>query len=165
MKRNQSYEKIYEAYTHFRRCANAVILARDRELREVGTTTAKSAIMDAINHYKGNASLGEIANFLVLTPHTVVGAINRMEKEGLVRRKKGGPGAGRTTYVSLTQKGRYIWQDVKKSRELIMNLFSGLSNEDLEQLDMHLNHMREVALEKSLELSTRKKSNLSKSVI
>lgn len=159
MKKNQSYE---EVYISFRRCANAVTLARDRELREVGTTNGKASIMHAIDHYNGSASPGEIASLLVLAPHTVVGTINRMEKEGLVLREKGRSGAGRTTRVSLTQRGKDLWLDVKKSRELIVNLFSGLSSEDLEQLEMYLDHMREIAFERSLELLTRKMANLNK---
>lgn len=163
---NQSGNKYYDMFISFRRCANAVALARDRELLAVGVTSGKAAIMHAIHHYGGKASPGEIANFLVLAPHTVVGTINRMEKEGLVSRRRGGPGVGRTTSVSLTEKGRAIWQgiwrDVRKGTNLIAKLFSSFSSDELERLNGYLDVMREIAFKKSLEIKIKTMSNASR---
>jgi len=148
MEATRSYQTLYDNYVSFRRCANAIIVARDGELRKVGATTAKAAIMSAIDQHGGKASLGGIARLLVLAPHSVVGAVNRMEREGLVRRRKGGEAHDqRLTLASLTKKGRAVWSKVKRSQELITRAFSVFSDEEIRQFKSFLDKLRLAALE------------------
>ncbi len=147
MAKTRSYEYLYGKYVSFRRCANSVYVARQRELRKVDASTATAAIMHAIDHYGGTAPPGQIARWLVLEPHSVVGTITRMERDGLATRVRGVDTRDRRiTQVTLTKRGKAIWEEVKRSQGLITRLFSALSNEELEQLETWLELLRAKAL-------------------
>ena len=147
MEETRPYDYLYNKYASFRSCANAIYIARQRELRKVGASTATAAIMFAISYYGGTATPGEIARRLVLEPHSIVGTITRMERDGLVNRVRGNnPRDRRITQVTLTERGKAIWSQVKRSQGLITRLFSALSNEELELMERWLEIMKTTAL-------------------
>jgi len=147
-KSQRTHEEFYADYIVFRRCANALIGAREKELRKVGATTAKAAVLHAIAHFGGTATPGEIARWLVLEPHSVVGTVSRMERDGMVNRVRGSNTHDRRiTYITLTKEGQVLWKKIKDSRELITRLFSSLSEESLELFRKQLELLRALALE------------------
>jgi len=72
----------------------AVSKAMEYRLAKVGLTPEKLAILWACRDYPGTLTPSELARLLFREAQTIVGALNRMEREGLIKRipkRKGKP--------------------------------------------------------------------------
>jgi len=119
----------------------------EMELAKVGLTPEKLDVLWLCSDYPPPLIPAEIARFLFRKSHSVAGLLDRMERDGLVRRnpkRKGQP----FTEIQLTAKGKELvgpGKDVALS--LIAKLMSPLSEEELEQLQKLLRKLRQCALD------------------
>jgi DNA-binding MarR family transcriptional regulator len=117
------------------------------ELAKVGLTPEKLNVLWLCTDHPPPLIPAEISRFLFRKSHSVAGLLNRMERDGLVKRvpkRKGHP----FTEVQITAKGRELvapGKDVALS--LIGKLMSPLSEEELTQLQKLLRKLRQYALE------------------
>ncbi len=117
------------------------------ELAKVGLTPEKLNVLWLCADYPPPLIPAEIARFLFRKSHSVAGLLNRMERDGLVKRvpkKKGHP----FTEIQLTTKGKELvapGKDVAFS--LISKLMSPLAEEELKQLQKLLRKLRKQALD------------------
>ena len=133
MQEPPSYEQLYETYVLWRRCASLTLSARSKELRKNGANPPRFAIINAIKHLGGEPSLSEISRWLFGERNTIKEMVDRMERDGLVTRRKAHQGVNRKlVYVSLTDKGEKIYNKGKHSK-VISNIMSSLSHEQLEE--------------------------------
>jgi DNA-binding MarR family transcriptional regulator len=78
----------------------------ERQARAVGISPAQHQLMLAVKGHddRRGPTLGEVAEYLLLRPHSAVELVDRAEAAGLVERKKTDPD-GRLVRVELTADG------------------------------------------------------------
>ena len=111
---------------------HAISLARSRELGRFDLSMMRAAVLLVLQIRDSNATPTEIAQWLLREPHTISALLDRMEKDGLVRRfrdlhKKN------TVRVAMTAKGRDAYQ-VSLKREMFHGIMSVLTDDEREQL-------------------------------
>jgi DNA-binding MarR family transcriptional regulator len=111
------------------------ILSRMMELEldyaRCGVTPEQAAILDALMSKGGTATNAELANVIIRHYHSVVSIVNRMIKNGLI--KKNVVRNQKKFLVSMTEKGEAIYQNLP--RNAITVLFSTLSVKEKQELD------------------------------
>lgn len=121
---------------------SAVYRAAETRLADVGITPEKLAVLWICRDYQGLASISEIARFLNTRSQSVVGLVNRMEEQGLVRRtpkSRGHP----WTEVRLTARGEEICRGgIALIRELMSETAPTLTVEEQMQLQRLLRALR-----------------------
>jgi len=86
---------------------DAMLRARERDYARYGISNERRAVLYVVENHGGTASPVEIARDLFRELHSVTELLKRMEKDGLVVRKKG---SGRSKVeVQLTEKGLEIF--------------------------------------------------------
>lgn len=123
----------------------------DRGLRELNLTGAQLntllVLRDAGND---GLSLGEIGRRLVVTRANVTGLIDRLEREGLVRRE--GTADRRVTLARITEKGVGLLEAaLPHHRQLLAELLDCLTPDEKEQLIALLTRLRRGLREKQKE--------------
>jgi DNA-binding MarR family transcriptional regulator len=99
----------YETLASFR-CAARKMLARgDEAARQLGITPQQNEALLVLQGFPGRdyATIGELAEWLLIRHHSAVGLVDRLEAQGLVKRKQSTEDR-RTVYVHLTAKGRNL---------------------------------------------------------
>jgi len=111
----------YEALAQFRHLLRTFAAFSAAAASEAGVTTQQHQALLAIQGFpeREHISVGELAGWLGLRHHSVVGLVDRMAARGLVRRRRDAAD-GRRVLVDLNAKGR--------------NLLAGLSLAHREEL-------------------------------
>ena len=117
--------------------------ARGKELAKYGIWPRMNGVMLIIEGLGGMTTISKIAHLLLLTPHSVSESIARMERLGLVtkRRKERNQLA-----IELTEKGRELYHQSSR-RESMHNILSCLSEEERRQLSSILYKLRNKGLQ------------------
>lgn len=93
-------------------CANMLHKTGSRALEAEGLTTQQWAVLGALSRPAAEAgtSVGELARYLKVSRQNLSGLLGRMERDGHVRSEPDGRDR-RSRLVSMTEKGRRVWQD------------------------------------------------------
>ena len=96
----------YENLLSFRTSLRRFLHWSQAQAREVGLTPAQHQLLLAVKGHPGGPgpTVGDLAGYLLLRPHSTVELIDRAEAAGLVERW-GDDGDGRITRVQLTASG------------------------------------------------------------
>lgn len=122
------------AWAQLRHAWLAMSKVAEARLTEVDSTHESVGVLWACRDYPGPLRLAEIARLVFKEPHTVVALLNRLEKQGLARRIPKAPGHP-FTEVKLTSKGKKACsQSVDVLKDVVAEVMSALSDEELEQL-------------------------------
>jgi len=121
-----------------------VFKARGKELSRYGVTVEQASILFVIQAIGGKSTPAEISKWMLREPHTISSILTRMEKEGLITKRKDSSNKGQVI-VALTEKGRQIYSQSIK-RESIREIISCLSEEEHNQLGSLLEKLRDSAL-------------------
>jgi DNA-binding MarR family transcriptional regulator len=79
-------------------------------------------------------TLGELSRRMMVTNGNITGLVDRLEEQGLVKRRTA-PHDRRAQYVSLTAAGRRTFRSVARAHaDWIAEIFSDLSDAELEPL-------------------------------
>ena len=136
-------ETAMTTWTVLRQALTAVNKVAEAKLAKVGLTPEKAAVLWFCRDYPGTLTPAEIARLTFRENQTIAGLLNRMEKDGLVKRvpkRKGHP----FTEVKLTDKGKEVCgPGVEVYKKLITGLVSDLSEEDQEHLQKVLGGLRD----------------------
>jgi DNA-binding MarR family transcriptional regulator len=84
----------------------------DRRVKHLGLTRSQWRILSVVRRYPGIRQ-NQIASFLEIEPINVVRALNRMEKNGWIKRKTD-PNDKRANQVILTKKVNNIVAEIKR---------------------------------------------------
>jgi DNA-binding MarR family transcriptional regulator len=78
----------YETLLRFRTGLRRFLRWSEEQAREAGLTSAQHQLLLAVRGHPGPAgpTVGEVADYLVLRPHSTVGLIDRAQRAGLVER-------------------------------------------------------------------------------
>ena len=144
MKTDTPADPEYELWVLLHQACDAMIRAREDELRKIGISRMQAAVLFIIKAIEGPASPAEIPRWLFREPHTVFGLLKRMEKQGLVRRTKNLERRNMIR-VTITEKGEKAY---RRSRDMkvIRTILSGLSPEQRKNLKPYLETLRKRAL-------------------
>ena len=123
---------------------DVLFMVRQKELRRVAISATKSAALCAIQAIGYEATPSEISRRLFRRPHSVSCLLQRMEKEGLIRRTKD-LDRKNLIRVTLTDKGyEYYYQSLKQG--LVDKILYSLSEQEREDLGSTLQKLRDKAL-------------------
>jgi len=126
---------------------SAMYKAEERRFAKIGLTPEKVDVLWLCKIHPGPLTPAEIARVYFRKGQSVAGLLNRMEREGLVRRvpkRKGRP----FTEIQLTPQGKELCpRGIEATTALVAKVMSGLSAEELKQLQKLLRKLRHSALE------------------
>lgn len=122
---------------------NTILKARQREYSQFNITDERRRVLWSILNIGGRATPVEISHHLLLELHSVTMMLNRMEKEGLV--KKGKSTSRSRSVIELTTKGLAVFNQ-SRYNETDKKIFSVLSKQEQEQLMSSLWKVRNQAL-------------------
>ncbi len=148
-KATDSGNLVFNLWTLLHQTADVMSRAREKELAEYGIALRQVAALYVINHVieaKGDlATPSELAQWLFRRPHTISSILDRMEREGLVRKHKD-PARRNLVRVSLTEKGQQAYRQ-STHRESLKATMSCLNAAEQAQFYGYLERLRDRALE------------------
>ncbi len=149
----QFADPAFTTFTLLRQTWAAVNKVAESKLAKVGLTPEKISVLWACRDYPGTLTPAEIARLLFRENQSIAGLLNRMGKEGLVKRvpkRKGQP----YTEVKLTAKGENACAPgIEIMKKVVTELASHLPVGKQEQLQDSMRMIREKALD-TLHLET-----------
>lgn len=123
---------------------DAIFKVREKELKKYGISATKASVLFNIQAIGYKATPSEIARHLLRESHSVSSILDRMEKQGLVKKVKD-LDRKNMVRVYLTDKGQKVYDKAAK-RESICEIISCLSDEERRQLISSLKKLRNKAL-------------------
>jgi MarR family 2-MHQ and catechol resistance regulon transcriptional repressor len=106
-------------------------------LEETGLGLSDFAVLEALLH-KGPLPVNVIGPKVNLTPGSISVAVDRMVAKGLVSRAESSQDR-RVRIVALTPRGKSVITPIFRAHAATMeNVFSGLSRDEMRQLEQHL---------------------------
>lgn len=90
-----------------------MLRAREQEVSKFGITASQASVLFVVNALGKKATPAELGRWLFQTSQSVAGILNRMEKQGLLRRVKDLDKKNQVRIV-LTQKGREAFAKASK---------------------------------------------------
>lgn len=128
--------QLWALLDHARR---ALVRAREIELSQFGITQEQAGLLHTLLDNGGSLTNAEIADIMIRQTNSVTTLVTRMEKIGLVKKKK--LANDLRIIVTITPKGRSSYLNV--TTKTIHMAFSDLSLEDKEQLIKYFKHLTE----------------------
>jgi DNA-binding MarR family transcriptional regulator len=117
-------------------------VARERLKSQFNTTLPRFDVMAALYRKPDGMLMSEISRFLMVSNGNVTGIVDRLVSEGFVARAQRN-GDRRTSFISLTRKGRAAFADMAAAHEgWVDELLAGVSVRDAEQLSAKLKSFR-----------------------
>ena len=117
----------YKLWVYLARLRAAMIKAREKELRNYGIRFRHSTIIYAIDVLGDKATPYEIANLIFREPHSIIEALGRMEKQGLIKKIRDFTTKKSLVRAELTEKGKLFNRQANK-RESIHRILSALTD-------------------------------------
>lgn len=125
----------------------AVNKVAETKLAKIGLTPEKAAVLWACKDYPGVLTPAEIARLVFREAQSIAGLLNRMEKEGMVKRipkRKGRP----FTEIKLTEKGKGVCDSaIQIYKGLIQGLTSDLPAKERDSFHKSLRSLRQKMLD------------------
>lgn len=146
MDKNLDPDFNFRVWTIFHQAAESSIKVVENELfREHGISYIQLAVMYVVKNSKNKLSPTEISRILLREPHTTAALINRMEKQGIVKKTKDSK-MKNIKRVSLTRKGEELYVKAM-AVESPFQLLSGLSTEEKEAFLTSTEKIRNAAVD------------------
>jgi DNA-binding MarR family transcriptional regulator len=123
---------------------NVVYKAREKELHQYEITPEQAGALFAIHTMGKEATISALGTWLVREPHSVASLLNRMERNGLIVKKKA-QGVRKSATYALTPKGEKIYSHSIK-RESIRKAMSALSRQERYSMESYLRKILYAAL-------------------
>jgi len=114
--------------------------AIELEIKHLKMTQPQVRVLTMLSRQDKPATLEELANWTLKEFNSVSTLINRMEKKGLVKKRK--INGDLKTYVSLTEKGSDLYHNQVTERSIHL-IFDKLSAQEKKQLDSTLKKLRD----------------------
>jgi len=144
METNVATDGDFKLWVLLRQTCHAIITASGNELRQIGISSRQAAVLSIVKAITVPATPAEISRWLFRQPHTVSGLLNRMEKQGLVR-KVNDLERKNMIRIVLTEKGEQAYQR-SRGVKAIDKILSCLSPEERDSLRTYLETLRNKAL-------------------
>jgi len=135
----KTWVRLFRAYTVLER-------AREMELSRVGITLPQAAVLYFLGTARETLTPTKLARLTYKEPHTISGLLNRMEKQGLIKKTKDLKRKN-LVRVSLVKKGEELFKRLLSER-VVINITSCLSKKELDTL----NELTDKLFERTIEL-------------
>ena len=117
-------------------------VARERLKTQFGATLPRFDVMAALYRTPDGMLMSEISRFLMVSNGNVTGIVDRLVADGFVARSQRN-GDRRTSFISLTRKGRSAFAEMAAAHEgWIDELLGGVSARDAVELSAKLKSFR-----------------------
>lgn len=127
------------------RTATVVQRARELELASLGISTIQAGVLYMLAVADQPPTPSQLARALYREPHSMSALINRMEKQGLIRKSEDSEQRN-LVRVSLTKEGQQIFES-QWNKKLTSNITACLSEEEISALESTLQKMHDKAIE------------------
>ena len=152
METNVATDRDHELWILYHQVHDVIVRIREEELRrQVGISRMQAAVLFIVKAIKGPATPSEISRWLFREPHTVSGLLNRMEKDGLVKKAKDLERKN-LIRVAITDKGEEAYRRSRDTKAL-RSIMASLSEKEKKNLRECLETLRNKALEEFRELT------------
>jgi DNA-binding MarR family transcriptional regulator len=145
MEKNTGNKKNFKLDTYtrnlfvlFDQTRDILIHAVELELKQSKINFAQTKVFYILTREKNGVTQADLSKWLLRNLNTVSTLINKMEEEGLVKKTKNKQDG--KVYVTLTQKGSAVWDEV--SERAIFLTLSALSEEEKGQFKALLKKLR-----------------------
>lgn len=118
--------------------------ARQKELNRFGISTAQAAVLDYLINSGGNATAYQISRWILRTPQSVSGILNRMVKDGTVIKTRDSERRN-VVRVVTTEKGEQAYQKLSSNRKSIHTIIGCLTTEERKYLEICLRKIKSAA--------------------
>ena len=130
-------EAALRALTILLRASGSVTNMLKKDMRSYGLNPTEFTVMEVL-YSKGEQPIQIIGNKVLLASSSITYVIDQLEKKNYVKRKVN-ESDRRVTLVSITQEGNDMMEDIfPQHSDVIENLFSGLSVDEINQLSESL---------------------------
>lgn len=120
----KSWLLIHQSHNLLDRCENAIFA-------KMGLTTRQHSVLLAIKNLPDPITVTDVARWLDRNPNGISMIIDRMEKDGLVRRLKN-MADRRAVRLIMTRKGEEVYEEARVfTWQLFQDIFSEISEKDL----------------------------------
>lgn len=143
-KESYSTDELYNLWAMLEQVNSGITLARDRELEQHGLSTIKASALFIIQSIGNEATPAEISRWILRRPHSVSGLLDRMEKDGLIKKTKN-LHKKNLVRVTITPKGRK-GLEIAAKRKTINQILNTLTAEERKQLYAFMDKLRNKAL-------------------
>ncbi len=117
-------------------------VARERLKSQFNATLPRFDVMAALYRQPEGMLMSEISRFLMVSNGNVTGIVDRLVSDGFVVRSQRN-GDRRTSFISLTRKGRSVFAEMAAAHEQwVDELLGGISARDADQLSVKLKSFR-----------------------
>ncbi len=108
------------------------------------TTLPRFELLSALDRVPDGLSMGELSSWLMVTKGNVTGIAERLSEDGFIKRNPT-PTDRRSFCVTLTPKGKKLYQEMEEEYENLLNkLFSDVSLDDSDTFTGVLAKVKEV---------------------
>ena len=136
MGRTNLAESSFELWRLIGRVNHAILLRRQRELRQHRIPVRQLHVLGAIKDLGPRATLSEVAKLVEREPNVISMQTTTMEKDGLINRVKNTPKSN-LLKLELTDKALDLIEVSRKSKSIDV-IFSSLSEKERRQLESTL---------------------------
>lgn len=120
---------------------NLMMRIGDRLVADLGLTSSRWLLLGAVEQFEQPPTLSELSNSALLSLQNVSRMVASMEADGLVRRITV-PGCGRSTFVTLTDRGREVHQRAEDAaRVFAAGFLEGFSESEIEETERRLERL------------------------
>lgn len=131
---NPADENDYQLWVMLDHLRYMIFLARKEELARYGVTPEQANILYVLRANENSCTINEIMGYTQRKHHSISTLVNRMEKRGLVTKRKAS--RGRKLNIEITEKGHELIKTMK--RDSFSQIFKCLAEEDKEVLIAYL---------------------------
>ncbi|MDD5288922.1 MAG: MarR family winged helix-turn-helix transcriptional regulator [Dehalococcoidales bacterium] len=139
-----STDRDYNLWVLIRQTRDAMIKAREKELAQSGLSSIQAAVLFTLQAIGNEATPAEISRRLVREPHSVSGLLNRMEKQGLIKKLKDLPRKNMVR-VTMTEKGQKAYYQ-STERTIMHSILSILTEDERKDTWVLLEKLRDKSL-------------------
>jgi len=145
MKAKGNSNRENEIWILLNQAQHAAERASETEMRQLGIPKMHAEVLSLIKNTEGPVTPADIARLLFREPHTISGLLNRMEKQGLVKRIKDLKRKN-LVRVAITDRGERAHRKMADA-EVIHEVLSGLTAKEQEELKRYLDKIKKRSLE------------------
>src|SRR3989304_1799206 len=127
----------FALYMLLTQAAHVMVRVREKELKQWQLLVPQVQLLQLVHTLGAKSTPAEISRWMIRETHTVSGILDRMEKEGLVRRVAD-PNRKNGVKVVLTRKGEQARLKASSARDSISSIWSRLSEKERKQLESSL---------------------------
>ena len=140
-----SVDQYYDLWNLLSEARDAIVRVRETEASQSGISAMQTHALFYIQAIDGPVTPAQLSRYLFRESQSVSGILDRMEKQGLVRRVRDLDRKNQVRVV-ITEKGQQAYNQSTR-RKSIQRIMSALSDEERQQLKSFLQSLKDRALD------------------